>query len=160
MKLLSTELTSVRFATVARCLNSAARSLNLKASGFRSPPSRPDVQRSIRRERDGSFTISVQLRGRPGVAVMGDMIDGVVVAAKLEGSKAASLRDKLWSAVATELENVASKERRSAPSDSGTAGSRSSGSKPTPTSRAAAGRIGQRGEPTATSGRDRLRVAA
>lgn len=94
------ELSSVRFALMARQLSDAARRLGHEVPGFRSPPRAPGVRRSIRRERDGSATVSVALRGRPGIAVVSDMIDGVVASANLSGVEAAAVRDELWSIAA------------------------------------------------------------
>lgn len=99
------ELTSVRFAGVARRLSEAARAQGVDAPGFRSPPRSPGFRRSIRREPDGSATVSVALRGRPGIAVIGDMIDGVITAAQLSGVEAAAVRDELWTAVAGLLDD-------------------------------------------------------
>lgn len=99
------ELTSVRFAAVARRLSETARQLGVDAPGFRSPPKAPGVRRSIRREKDGSATVSVALRGRPGIAVVGDMIDGIVSAAALSGVEAGAVRDDLWSAAAGLLDD-------------------------------------------------------
>lgn len=90
------ELTSLRFAAVARRLSETARAAGADVPAFRSPPRAPGVHRSIRRERGGAATVAVALRGRPGVAVIADMIDGVLAAADLEPSVAASVRDDLW----------------------------------------------------------------
>jgi len=49
--------------------------------------------------------VSVALRGRPGVAVVADMVDGVVAAASLTGSEAAVAREALWSVAAALLED-------------------------------------------------------
>lgn len=99
------ELSSVRFAAMARRLSDAARGSGIEAPGFRSPPRSPGLRRSIRRERDGSATVSVALRGRPGIAVIADMIDGVVAAASLTGVEAAAARDALWSAASGLLDD-------------------------------------------------------
>ncbi|MDH3683801.1 MAG: hypothetical protein OEV40_28090 [Acidimicrobiia bacterium] len=95
----------MRFAAVARRLSDAARGLGVEAPGFRSPPRSPGIRRSIRREPDGSATVSVALRGRPGIAVVGDMIDGVVAASQLSGVEAGAVRDGLWTAVAGLLDD-------------------------------------------------------
>jgi len=44
--------------------------------------------------------IAVQVKDRPSVAVLADMVDGVIAANGLEGRQAAELRDQLWAAVA------------------------------------------------------------
>ncbi|MGB5760154.1 MAG: hypothetical protein WBM50_24780, partial [Acidimicrobiales bacterium] len=74
------ELTSVRFAQIANRINQAAKDQSLCGPAFRSPPRAPGLRRSIRRRPDGSATVSVSLRGRPAVAVVADMIDGVMAA--------------------------------------------------------------------------------
>lgn len=102
---LSQELTSVRFAAAARRLSEAARSVGIDPPGFRSPPRTPGRRRSIRREADGSATVSVALRGRPALAVIGDMIDGVVAAGGVEGVEGAQVRDELWTALAGLLDD-------------------------------------------------------
>lgn len=94
------ELTSLRFAAVAKRLSESARAAGAEVPGFRSPPRAPGVRRSIRRESDGSATVSVALRGRPGIAVVADMIDGVIAAADVTGVDAGLVRDQLWLAVA------------------------------------------------------------
>ncbi|MEM9653698.1 MAG: hypothetical protein AAGA65_16520 [Actinomycetota bacterium] len=95
----ATELTSVRFAQVARQLGIQAKRDGLKSPAFRSPPRVSGVTRSIRRRADGSATVSVRLRGRPAVAVVADMIDGVM-AANEHTTRSAALRDRLWSVAA------------------------------------------------------------
>ena len=93
------ELTSVRFAAMARRLSDTARDRGLIVPAFRSPPKVAGLRRSIRRGRDGSATVSVALRNRPAMAVAGDMIDGIVAAAGLSGVEAGAARDELWQAV-------------------------------------------------------------
>ena len=92
------ELSSLRFAAVARELGQAARHRGMEVPAFRSPPRLPGVRRAIRREQDGSTTVSVMLRGRPAVAVVADMIDGMVAAAQLTEIEAGAVRDELWAA--------------------------------------------------------------
>lgn len=103
----SAEMTSVRFAALARRLSETARASGLDVPAFRSPPKGPGVRRSIRRSRDGSATVAVALRNRPTVAVVGDLIDGIIVAAGLDGPAASAARDELWGAVAPLLEGEA-----------------------------------------------------
>ncbi|MEZ5410493.1 MAG: hypothetical protein R2761_20875 [Acidimicrobiales bacterium] len=92
------ELSSLRFAAVARELGQAGRRRGMEVPAFRSPPRSPGVRRAIRRERDGSATVSVALRGRPAVAVVADMIDGMVAAAHVGDIEAGAVRDELWAA--------------------------------------------------------------
>ncbi len=92
------EATSLRFAHAARTIADVARMHGLDAPTFRSPPSLSGAQRSLRR-RGGSATVSVRLRQRPWVAVLADMIDGVVAANRLSGAAADTVRTALWQAV-------------------------------------------------------------
>ncbi|MGF1597415.1 MAG: hypothetical protein ACFCVK_10900 [Acidimicrobiales bacterium] len=101
---LGRELTSLRFAALARRLGEAARGRGIEAPAFRSPPRTPGLRRSIRSESDGTATVSVTLRNRPTVAVLGDMVEGVVVASGRSGIEAAQLRDELWAAAAALLD--------------------------------------------------------
>lgn len=94
------ELTSIRFAQIARQLNQAAKDHRLRTPAFRSPPRAPGLRRSIKRRPDGSATVSVSLRGRPAVAVVADMIDGVMAANEPCSTRSAEVRDRLWSAAA------------------------------------------------------------
>jgi hypothetical protein len=100
---ISDEMTSVRFAQVARQLSRAVVADGLRAPTFRSPPRTPGLRRSIKRRTDGSATVSVAVRGRPAVAVVADMIDGVVAANGAEAGRSAGLRDRLWLAVSSLL---------------------------------------------------------
>ncbi len=93
-----TELTSVRFAQIARQINQVAKEHNLRAPAFRSPPKVAGVRRTIKRRKDGSATVSVSLRGRPAVAVVADMIDGVMAANDPGSTRSAGVADRLWSA--------------------------------------------------------------
>lgn len=91
-------MTSLDFGTAARSLARAARLRGLVVPVFASPPLRADLDRSIRR-RNGSPVVSVRLRGRPRGAVLADMIEGIVVANRLEGARADLARSALWLAV-------------------------------------------------------------
>jgi hypothetical protein len=93
------EATSLRFASAARTLGQVARAQGLSVPGFRSPPRLDDVERSVRRRADGGATVAVRLRGRPWVAVLADMIEGVIVANRLSGPAATRARTALWSAI-------------------------------------------------------------
>jgi len=93
------EATSVTFANAARTIGREARRRGLVVPGFRSPPRLPEVERSLRRRPDGGATVSVRYRGRPWSAVLGDMIEGVVVANRLTDASADHCRTALWAAV-------------------------------------------------------------
>jgi len=91
--------TSLRFASAARTLGDAARRRGLQVPGFRSPPRLPGAERTLRRRRDGGAVVAIRLRGRPWVAVLGDMVEGVIVANRLGGADATRARTALWSAL-------------------------------------------------------------
>ena len=91
-------MTSLDFGTAARSLARAAHLRGLVVPVFASPPSLPDLHRSIRR-RNGSPVVSIRLGDRPRGAVLSDMIEGIVVANYLEDSKADLVRSALWLAI-------------------------------------------------------------
>ena len=91
--------TSLRFASAARTLGVAARRRGLELPGFRSPPRLDDAERTLRRRRDGGWVVAVRLRDRPWAAVLGDMIEGIVVTNGLRGADATRARTALWSAL-------------------------------------------------------------
>ena len=91
-------MTAIAFASAARSLDRAARLRDLVVPVFSSPPARADLDRSIRR-RSGAPLVAVRLRGRPAGAVLADMIEGVVVANRLDGARADLVRAALWLAV-------------------------------------------------------------
>lgn len=83
------------FAHAARLLGREARRRGLVAPSFRCPPRVVGLQRSLRRYPNGAV-VAVQLKGRPWLAVVGDMIEGVVVANQLSPPHADRLRNELW----------------------------------------------------------------
>jgi hypothetical protein len=88
-------MSTVQFAVAARELSRAARALGLVAPSFRCPPRLVGAQRSLRRYR-GGVAVAVQLRDRPWAAVVGDMIEGVVVANELRPPHSDRVRTDLW----------------------------------------------------------------
>ena len=88
------------FAHVARVLGHEARARGLHAPGFRCPPRIVGVDRSLRRSGD-HVTVAVRVKGRPLVAVVADMIEGVVVANRLHPPVADRLRRELWEVVSS-----------------------------------------------------------
>jgi hypothetical protein len=92
------ESTSIRFAGAARDLGRAARLRGLDVPAFKSPPRLAGYSRTIRR-RPKSTTIAIVLRDRPWAAVLADMIEGIIVANGLDGSRADQIRAVLWLAV-------------------------------------------------------------
>ena len=87
-----------QFAGAARIIASQAHRYGLNPPGFRSPPRIVGVDRSLRRF-NNRVVVSVLLRGRPFVAVLADMIEGVVVANELTSRNAENARTFLWSSV-------------------------------------------------------------
>jgi hypothetical protein len=90
------EATSLRFAAAARSLGQTSRRRGLAVPGFRSPPRLPEVDRSLRRRSDGVAMVAIRIRGRPWMAVVSDMIEGVVAANRLRGPDADGARRVLW----------------------------------------------------------------
>jgi hypothetical protein len=83
---------------MARFLAAESREAGLEVPAFRSPPRRPGSARTIRRMRDGTV-VAIQLRGRGPDAVAEDMIEGIVVANRLDAITAESVRRRLRAAV-------------------------------------------------------------
>ena len=48
---------------------------------------------------DGSATVAVAVKNRPYQAVIADLIEGIVVVNKLDGTSATRIRTQLWEAV-------------------------------------------------------------
>lgn len=101
----STPATTVEFAAAARTLARVARRQGLVGPSFRCPPRLVGVDRTIRRRGD-SAVVSVRVRSRPWVAVLADMIEGVVVANQLTSPRADRLRADLWSACGVTASNA------------------------------------------------------
>lgn len=102
--------TTLDFANAARHLGREARRRGLVAPSFRCPPRIVGVDRSLRRHPRGAV-VSVQLKGRPWMAVLADMIEGVVVANQLRPPHADRLRTDLWKSFGVEAA-AAPPERR------------------------------------------------
>lgn len=91
--------TSLRFADAARRLAAACRQRGLVVPAFRSPPSLPATDRTVRRRADGGAVVAVRVRGRPLSAVLADLVEGVVVVNRLGGAEAEAARSHLLAAV-------------------------------------------------------------
>jgi hypothetical protein len=91
------EASTTEFAATARMLGRELRRRGLIAPGFRCPPRIVGVDRSLRRW-EGGATVSVRVKGRPLTAVVADMIEGAVVANRLQSPRADRLRAELWEA--------------------------------------------------------------
>lgn len=87
--------TTTQFAAAARLLASEAQRYGLDAPGFRSPPRMIGFDRTIRRRQVGGV-VAVGLRGRPFVAVLSDMIEGVIVVNQLQTPESDRVRTALW----------------------------------------------------------------
>ncbi len=90
---------SLRLAEAVRAIGRGARRLGLEVPGFRAPPRLPGAARTIRRGRRGAV-VAVALVGRPWPAVLADLVEGVVVANRLQGRRAHQVRQALWGQLA------------------------------------------------------------
>ncbi len=86
---------STRFAAAARTIAESCRQQGLTTVSFRSPPGVSNLDRTIRRTRNGA-TIAVRIRSRPFEAVLSDMIEGVVFANGLDVQRSREVRSVLW----------------------------------------------------------------
>jgi hypothetical protein len=98
--------TTVEFSHAARLLGREARRRRLVAPSFRCPPRVVGAQRTVRRH-SGGVVVAVQLRDRPWLAVLADMIEGVVVANRLQPPSADRLRTELWQVAAEQWPTAA-----------------------------------------------------
>jgi len=96
----------IRFAALARRLGAAARAAGLTVPAFRTPPRSNASLRTIRRL-PGGPVIAVSLDGRAFGEVVRDMVDGIVVANRLEGEAAARVRAALLQAVSASRADAA-----------------------------------------------------
>ena len=99
--------TSIDFAHAARTLSREVRRRGLVAPGVRCPPRIAGVDRSLRRLANGAV-IAVQLKGRPWAAIVGDMIEGVIVTNQLQPPRSDRLRAELWVALGFEVPRLRS----------------------------------------------------
>jgi hypothetical protein len=91
---------------VARRLGAATRAAGLTVPAFRTPPRRPGAPRTIRRL-PGGPVVAVRLQGRGFTEVVHDMVDGVVVANRLEGELAGRVRASLLAALSARTGDTA-----------------------------------------------------
>lgn len=96
--------TSVDFALAVRAIGRELRRRGLHVPSFRSPPRLVGVTRTLRRVPTGAV-VAVQLKDRPWVAVLSDMIEGAIVANDLRPPLADRLRTDLWLAVGSHVEH-------------------------------------------------------
>jgi hypothetical protein len=92
---------SLRVAEAARRLADECRARGLVTPGFRSPPGLSGADRTVRRRADGGAVVAVRLRGRSMGAVLGDLVEGVLVAnaPHLAGAEAEAVRRQLLAAL-------------------------------------------------------------
>lgn len=107
---------TVDFAQAARTISRSARRLGLDAPSYRCPPRLVGADRTLRRRPSGCV-ISVRVKGRPRIAVLADMIEGVVAANRLVTPHADRVRTDLWAVMSTGVDadvavGVAVVERR------------------------------------------------
>src|SRR3954452_21309939 len=102
-------IASAGFCTIARLVSDAARRLDLKPPGFRSPPRASGAARAIRRYPGGHSVVAVRFRGRSRRDVVTDMVEGIIVANGLDGAHAAAARAALVAAAAADDDVVAPK---------------------------------------------------
>ena len=91
--------TNMRFADLVRRLGAAARAAGLVVPAFRTPPRHTSAPRTIRRL-PGGPVVAVQIRQRSHADVVADLVEGVIVANRLEGAPAARMRTALVEALA------------------------------------------------------------
>ena len=85
------------FTEAARVLARHAAEMGLDVPGFRTPPRTVGMNRTLRRSPDGSGgVVAVRLADRPFTAVIGDMIEGVIVLNRLTVADADRVRTHLW----------------------------------------------------------------
>ena len=92
------ESSSLQFANAVRALSAVAREKGYKAPTFRGPPNLGEHSRTLRRNVDGSITISVVFRGRAWLSTLSDIVEGFVIA-NSHLKEAHQLRDLLWSVI-------------------------------------------------------------
>ena len=92
-------LPALQFTESARRLGAASRAAGLRVPAFRCPPRVAGAVRTIRRY-PGGTVISVSLRGRPFEQVVADMVEGVLLANRVEPPRAGALRAVLRDAIA------------------------------------------------------------
>lgn len=93
--LLPMQSTTVNFATAARTLGREARERGLLVPGFRCPPRVIGLDRTLKRTNNG-VTVAVRVKDRPWVAILADMIEGVIAANRLTPPLADRFRGEMW----------------------------------------------------------------
>lgn len=91
---------TLRFSESVRVLSHAARSLGLVVPVFRSPPQRPDRDRTLRRRATGEVVVAVRITGRPFAAVQSDLVEALLVVNEVGGDTSQDVRRTLWNSLA------------------------------------------------------------
>ena len=78
--------------------STAARGAGYEVPSFKGPPNLGEHSRTLKRNSDGSVTISVVFRGRAWLSTLSDIVEGFVVA-NSHIEKTHELRDMLWSVI-------------------------------------------------------------
>ena len=92
------ESKSFLFANAVRALSAAASGAGYEVPSFKGPPNLGEHSRTLKRNSDGSVTISVVFRGRAWLSTLSDIVEGFVVA-NSHIEKTHELRDMLWSVI-------------------------------------------------------------
>ena len=90
---------ATRFSETVRTVVTVSRRRGLRPPVFRSPPRLAGVDRTIRRQHNGSVVVAVRRGERPIGAVQADVIEGVVAANGLQGAAADKFRHAAWAAL-------------------------------------------------------------
>ena len=93
---------SLEFSRAAQVVADAARAAGWIVPTFRSPPRLATARRTLRRRADGGLVVAIRIVDRPWPAVIGDLVEGVIVANELDGPDAQRCRDALWTAFSSE----------------------------------------------------------
>jgi len=95
---METTTSVARFSHVARRLGAATRAAGLVVPAFRTPPRVASANRTIRRL-PGGPVVAVRIKGRSFAQVVGDLVDGVIVANCLDERTATRVRTSLLAAL-------------------------------------------------------------
>lgn len=80
------------YATMAKQLSDLAKSGGLEPPVFQSPTRLPNTDRTIRRRKNGTAVIAINLLRRTVEDVQSDMIDGIITATSLDTDRAERFR--------------------------------------------------------------------
>ena len=94
------ESISIQFSIAVRTLGRIADQLGYRIPQFRCPPPSAKYQRSVRKTGEENLSISIVIRGRPWLAILADIVEGVVIANTQSGQDS-ELRNILWDCIST-----------------------------------------------------------